>query len=218
MKRLVVTAATAAGIGLLCWCSSVQAALINFTVTAIDGTPTYSGSSLDQSTAVDFDTALLLVSEVGPGDASGLTPGADTVTLNPMEIVYGAGDGPGALPGDGVTKMWTSDDGDVFTETLTVVDLIDRTITNQVVVHLSGMVNDSNGDFVNVPAFLVLNATQFGGVGTATTLTFTNTAGGIMPGVPETSTWMMMAVGFGALGYAAFRRRASNLSLSGASA
>jgi hypothetical protein len=40
----------------------------------------------DQSTAVDVDTSILLVSEVGPSDNSGLTPGADTVDLSPTDI------------------------------------------------------------------------------------------------------------------------------------
>ncbi len=67
---------------------------------------------------------------------------------------------------------------------------------------------------MDTPAFFVLNATQFSGVGTATTVTLTNTAttNTATTGViPEPSTWVTMALGFGALGYAASRRRKANI-------
>jgi PEP-CTERM motif len=213
MKRSVITAVGAAVIAMLGASSAAQAALINFTVTAIGGTPTYTGPTLDQSTAVDVDTSILLVSEVGAGDDSGLTPGVDTVTLVPTDIVYGAGTGPGALPGSGLTKSWTGDNGDVFVETLTAVDSINRLTPDQVIVHLSGTVSDSQGLFVDTPAPFVLNATQFEGVGSATSVTFTNSAGAVTPSIPEPSTWAMMTLGFGALGYAGFRRRNANIAL-----
>ena len=68
------------------------------------------------------------------------------------------------------------------------------------------MVSDTDNLFVDTPALFVVNATQFGGVGTGTSATFTNTAGAVTPTVPEPSTWVMMALGFGALGYAAIRK------------
>jgi hypothetical protein len=37
---------------------------------------------------------------------------------------------------------------------------------------------------------------------------FTNATTSVTPSVPEPSTWVMMALGFGALGYAGFRRKA----------
>ena len=81
----------------------------------------------------------------------------------------------------------------------------------QVIVHLSGTVSDSQGLFVDTPAFFVLNATQFDGGGTATSVTFTNSAGAVAASVPEPSTWVMVTLGFGVLGYAAFRRREANV-------
>jgi PEP-CTERM motif len=99
----------------------------------------------------------------------------------------------------------------VFVETLTAVDSINRLTPDQVIVHLSGTVSDSQGLFVDTPAFFVLNATQFDGVGTATSVTFTNSTGAVTPSVPEPSTWVMMTLGFGVLGYAAFRRRGANV-------
>ena len=71
--------------------------------------------------------------------------------------------------------------------------------------------NDTQDVFFNTPAVLVLDATQFGGAGTATSITFTNTAGSVTPGVPEPSTWVMMALGFGVLGYAGLSQRKSPL-------
>ena len=87
LKRSVITAVGAAVIAMLGASSAAQAALINFTVTAIDGTPGYVGTTLDQSISLDVDTSILLVSEVGDGDNSGLSP-QDTVTLVPTDIVY----------------------------------------------------------------------------------------------------------------------------------
>jgi hypothetical protein len=211
MKRSVITAVGAAVIAMLGASSAAEAGMINFTLATIDGTPTYSsGDTLDQSTALDFDDALLVVSEVGPDDnASGLVPGEFNVSIAPTNISYGGGTGPMTLPVS-VTESWTGD-GDVFTEMLTEVDSIDRSTLDQIIVHLSGTVSDSDQLFVNSPAFLVINATQFGGVGSGTSATFTDTAGAVTPSIPESSTWVMMALGFGALGYAAFRRRGANV-------
>jgi hypothetical protein len=210
MKRSTIAALSGGVIAMLGASSAARAAAIGFTVTTIDGTPTYVGPTLDQSSSLDFDTSILLVTEVDPDDASGLTPGVDTVSLSPTNIDYGNDAGPMTLSApDIVTKSWTGDDGDLFTETLTQVDSIDRSVVNQIIVRLSGMVSDTNGLFVEAPAFLVLNATQFGGVGSTPNVTFTNTANtGV---VPEPSTWVMMALGFGALGYAGFRGRKSPL-------
>jgi hypothetical protein len=212
MKRFVVTAVGAAVTAMLGASSAAEAGIINFTLATIDGTPTYSsGDTLDQSTALDVDDALLVVSEVGPDDnASGLVPGEFNVSIAPTNISYGGGTGPMTLPVS-VTESWTGDNGDVFTETLTEVDSIDRLTLDQIIVHLSGTVSDSDQLFVNTPAFLVINATQFGGVGSGTSATFTDTAGAVTPSIPESSTWVMMALGFGALGYAAFRRRGANV-------
>ena len=64
--------------------------------------------------------------------------------------------------------------------------------------------------FVDTPVSLTLSATQDGGPGNIITVSFTN-ATGVAPSIPEPSTWAMVALGFGALGYAASRRRKANL-------
>jgi hypothetical protein len=161
MKRSVRAALGAAVIAMLGASSAAEAALIGFTVTTIDGTPLYVGATLDVSTSLDFDSSILLVTEVDPNDASGLTPGVDTVSLSPTDIVYGDDTGPMTLSGGAiVTKSWTGDNGDSFTETLTEVDSINRSTPNQIIVHLSGTVSDTHHLFVDAPALLVLNATN----------------------------------------------------------
>jgi hypothetical protein len=211
MRRSVVATLGGAIIAMLGAGSAAEAAMINFTLATIDGTPTYVGDTVDVSTSLDFDAALLTVSEIGPQDASGLMPGGFNVTIAPTDINYGAGTGPMKLPVS-IVETWTGDNNDMFTETLTDVDSINRSTLNQIIVNLSGTVSDSDNLFVKTPAFLVVNATQFGGVGTGTSATFTSTAGAVIPTIPESSTWVMMTLGFSALGYAGFRRRKAMLS------
>ena len=206
--RYSTVAALAAAMMTLGASFAAQAALINFGVTVIGGTPAYTGASLDQSTAFDLDKATLLVSEVGHDDASGLIPKVDIVSISPSDIVYGGGTGPVALPGSGVTKTWTGKTGDVFTETLTTVDSINRLTPNAITLTLSGMVSDTDGVFTDAPIFLILSANQAGGPPGAVLALMTDTS--TISGIPEASTWGMMAIGFGAFGCAAYRRRKTN--------
>jgi len=55
----------------------------------------------------------------------------------------------------------------------------------------------------------VFTANQAGGPGQTITVSFTDTSR--VSSIPETSTWAMMAIGFGALGYAASRRRKAHI-------
>ena len=209
MKSSVVAALGAAvfAFGLS---SAAQAAVIDFSVGLFGGMPSYKGDSLDQSSAFDLDSATLLVEETGVGDASGLKH-FDTVTVTPPDLMYGLGTGASMLPGSGVTKSWTATDGDKFTETLTMVDSINRKTTNAITVTLSGTVSDTASVFVDTPIFLIFSANQAGGPGHAISAMFTDTTN-IAP-IPETSTWAMMALGFGALGYAASRRRKADIAM-----
>jgi hypothetical protein len=207
MKRSLVAALGAALVGVLGPISGAQAAAINFIFVTIDGSPDYTGTSLDQSNDLNLDNSILLVSEAGGSeDDSGLTAG-DTVKFSPMDIEYGFGDGTLNIPilNGNITKSWTANDGDVFTETLKTVDSINRKTSDQIIVQLSGMVSDADHIFVDTPIFLVVNANQFGGPGAPTSAMFTETT--TLGGIPEASTWSMMALGFAALGYAASRHR-----------
>ena len=94
MKRSAIAGLGAAVIAMLGASSAAQAAMINFTVVNIDGTPTYTGTTLEDLSAVDIDNGFLIVQEVDPSDDSGLTPGDSNVSLSPTNIVYGTGSGP----------------------------------------------------------------------------------------------------------------------------
>jgi MYXO-CTERM domain-containing protein len=212
MRNLVVAALGAALIVTIGAGSAARAATINFGVIALTGI-TYTGSFLEVSTALDLDAATLLVYEVSPGDVSGLTPLLSTVSLSAAtvpvskEIDYGPGTGPAPLGAD-VTVSWTGSHG-AFTETFTTAEAIarDKKMPDEITVTLAGTVMGPPGSgFVDTPVSLALTATQPLGPSTTTYAMFTNASV-----VPETSTWAMMALGFGALGYAAARRRRTNI-------
>jgi hypothetical protein len=194
---------------------AAQAAAIDFGVTALGNSITYTGSSLEVSTALDLDQALLLVTSVGSGDESGLTPFHSTVDLSSASfptsnIVYGSAPGP-LLPANYITISWMGSSG-AFTETLTTVDEIarDPTLPDSISVTLSGTVTGPSGSgFDDTPVSFVLGATQAGGPGGTTNAMFTNSTS--VSAIPEASTWAMMAIGFGALGYAASRRRKTDI-------
>ena len=212
MKSAFIAALGAAVLVTLGASSAARAGVIDFGVTALGNSITYTGSSLEVSTALDLDQALLLVSSVGPGDESGLTPVVSTVSLSAASapvsnIVYGSAPGP-LLPANYITVSWTGSNG-AFTETFTAVEAIarDPMLPDAISVTLSGTVTGPSGSgFDDTPVSLVLGATQAGGPGGTTNAMFTNSTSSVVPSIPETSTWTMMALGFGALGYAASRR------------
>lgn len=98
---------------------------------------------------------------------------------------------------------------DTFIETLTTVTAINRGTTDAITVILAGTVSDHDGLFMDTPVQLIMTASQAGGSGTVG-VEFTNTSS-LTPSIPEPSTWVMVGLGFGALGYAA-RRRKTNIS------
>jgi hypothetical protein len=195
--------------------SAAQAGTVDFGVMALSNSITYTGTSLLVSTALDLDNAILLVTSVGPGDESGLTPLLSTVTLSaasfpPSNIAYGSAPGP-LLPANYVTISWTGSSG-AFTETLTTVEEIarDPKLPDAISVTLAGTVTGPSGSgFDDTPVSLVLGATQAGGPGGTTNAMFTNSTS--VSDIPETSTWAMMALGFAALGFGAFRRRRADI-------
>ena len=220
MKSAFVATLGAAVLVTLAASSAAQAAMVDFSVVAFDGAVTYTGVSLDQSSSLDLDQATLLVSEVKPGDSSGLAL-FDPVTLSTVttppsppssKIIYGP-DGPGPLGAD-VILSWTAGT-DVFTETLTSATSISRMTTDELGLILSGTLSDSGGLFTDSPVVVILTADQAGGPGETISLSFTNTSS-VAPAIPETSTWAMMALGFAALGYAASRRRKAHIATASA--
>ena len=191
--------------------SAAQAALVDFGVAALGGTITFSGgSTLDTSSALDLDDALLIVTSVGAGDESGLSvfPSAASTVVLTHPIAYGTGSGTVDTPigGSGIQKSWSgivSGKVDNFIEKLTTVTDIDRGTLDAITVTLTGELTDSLGLFKDAPAKLILGASEVEGPGSAISVSMTDTAASV---IPEPSTWVMMGLGFAALGYAAVRR------------
>jgi hypothetical protein len=215
MKRSVIAALGAAVIAMLGASSAAQAGTIDFGVVGIGGTIGSTGSDLEESTAIDLDDTTLFVSGTGTGDESGLAA-FDTVSVfapSPPDtnIIFGSGTGTSPLSPE-VVLSWTDSQG-AFTETLTTVQEVARNpdSPDSIGVTLLGTVTGPLGSgFVDTPVSLTLSATQDGGPGNTINVLFTN-ATGVAPSIPEPSTWAMVALGFGALGYAASRRRKANL-------
>jgi PEP-CTERM motif len=215
VKNSLVVALSAALIATIGASSAAQAAMIDFGVVASGGAIDYAGTSLDESSSLDLDGALLLVSNVGAGDDSGLavfpSGTSNTVAISPSDIVYGFGTGPGPLGAD-IFKTWTAA-GDSFTEDLTSVLSVNRATADAITVVLEGTLTDTDGLFpIGSPAFLILAASQAGGPGNGVAASLTNTS--TLSAVPEPSTWVLMVLGFGALGYAASRARKSTFNVS----
>jgi PEP-CTERM motif len=202
--KVVVPALAAAFIATVGAGSAAQAAVIDFTFVAIGGSVADStGLALQDTTFLNLDGAGITVSGTKPGDASGLAV-LNTITISPTDIIFGA-----ISAADPVVKMWTATTGphkgDVFTETLTAVSSIDRSSANAVTVDLTGTVSDSDHVFTGQKVSMILDATQSGGGGNVISVSGSNSSA-----VPEPSTWVMMALGFVGLGYAAVRRSAKD--------
>jgi hypothetical protein len=214
MKCSVIAALSAAVIAMLAASSAAQAAAIAFGASSVDGSITFLGGPfLDQSTTLDLDLSFLRVNEISPVDESGVAID-DVLSLTAMtsptssQIIYASGLGP---LGADVILTWVATvgpgAGDVFTETLTNVAAINRAVSDQIGLKLTGTV--SGGSFLNVPITLNLTASESMGL---IDVEFTNATTSVTPSIPEPSTWVMMGLGFGALGYAGFRRRTAMLS------
>jgi hypothetical protein len=168
---------------------------------ASSGPVTYTGASLNVSTALDLSGATDTVTTVGSDDTTGIPTGT-LITLFPLDIVYGSGDGPQAID---LSQTWTVG-GTTYTETLSEVT-ITRSPVNSITLSFTGEV--TGGAFTDTPATLILNANQARGpgVGHAVSVAFTDAAA--TSGVPEPSTWVMMLLGFAGLGFVT-RRSAKN--------
>jgi PEP-CTERM motif len=169
---------------------------------ASTGVVTYSGSSLDVSTALDLSAATMAVTTVGSDDTTGIALGTP-IALIPLDIVYGSVDGPETID---LSKTWTVG-GTTYTETLNELT-ITRLPVNSITLSFTGEV--TGGAFNDTPATLIFNANQARGpgVGHAVSVAFTNAAE--TGAVPEASTWAMMLLGFAGIGFAVTRRSAKN--------
>src|ERR1700734_993284 len=204
MRRSVIAALGAAIIAMLSASSAAQAGTIDFGVVGIGGTIGNTGPDLEESTALDLDEASRFVPGVGQRNESGLAA-FDTVSVfapTPPDtnIIFGSGTGTSPLSPE-VVVSWTGSQG-AFTETLTTVQEVARNpkSPDSIGVTLLGTVTGPLGSgFVDTPVSLTLSATQDGGPGNTINVLFTN-ASVVTPAIPESSTWVMMTLGFGALG------------------
>jgi hypothetical protein len=208
--RKIVPALAVAFIAALGAGSSAQAAVNIIDFSANANCPltctgiTYTGATLGTSTAVDLDGSVWNVSLVGLGDMSGLVTG-NPITIAPTSTTYGGISGAGLdiTLGTPIVKTWDGADGP-FTETLTTLTEVDRG-TNAISFFLSGTV--TGGVFTDAPATMIFGLTQAGGPGNVVSASLTNAASSA---IPEPSTWVMLALGFIGLGYAAVRRSAKD--------
>jgi PEP-CTERM motif len=206
MKKILPALAVAliAGFGAS---SAAQAEVVDFGVAALGGTISFSGGThLNLASSLDLDGSTLAVSSIAPDDDSGLSVGG-TVTVSPTNLIFGTGSGTVnmALGVNEFSKFWTVGT-DKFTETLDTVVSINRVTLDAITVVFAGTLTDTGGLFSDTPVTLILSANQ---AKNAISAGFTNTG----TTAPEPSTWVMMLIGFGALGYAATRRGKTNIAM-----
>jgi hypothetical protein len=181
---------------------SVQAATIqiDFGLIPIGGTPSFTGASLDTSTAFDFGGGSYMVNQIGPGDQSTLAL-SNTVSLT--NLSYGSGTA-GTLTSD-LIKTWTTASG-TFTETLTSF-IANRGTPNALTLVLAGTLLGPGG--IDQPAFAILNANEVGGPGNAVDWSLTNTSS-LVATTPLPAALPLFAsvlTGLGAFGLIGWRRK-----------
>ncbi len=191
-KRLTMAAAALAA---MVFAGATQAATIqiDFGVIPVGGMPSFTGASLDTSTAFNFGGGSYVVNQIGAGDQSTLAF-LDPVSLT--NITYGPGN-VGALT-DNLVKSWTTNEG-TFTETLTSF-IANRGSPNALTLLLAGTLTGPGG--VNQNAFAILSANQ---VGSAVDWSLTNTSA--LLATPLPAALPLFASGLGALGLLGWRRK-----------
>ena len=197
LPRLTMAAAALAAV---MFAGSVQAATINidFGLTPVGGTPSFTGTSLDTSTAFNFGGGLYIVNQIGAGDQSTLAL-SNTVSLT--NFSYGSGNA-GTLTSD-LIKTWTTAAG-TFTETLTSF-IANRATPNALTLVLAGTLLGPGG--IDQPAFAILNANEVGGPGNAVDWSLTNTSTLVSTTPLPAALPLFASVGLGALGLIGWRRK-----------
>jgi len=148
--------------------------------------------------------------------AAPLGMGTSTVTGTTYMAVEGGGTEMAtfAKPQTSLSIYWGSIDGNASNLNTFAITVDNFTLTGANLVAMGASGDGSQGD----P--LANQLVTITGLGAFTTATFTSTANAfefslptVTPGIPETSTWAMMALGFAGLGYAAFRRNSTGRAL-----
>jgi hypothetical protein len=199
LPRLTMAAAALAAV---MFAGSVQAATINidFGLIPVGGTPSFTGTSLDASTAFNFGGGSYIVNQIGAGDQSTLAL-SNTVSLT--NFSYGSGNS-GTLTSD-LIKTWTTATG-TFTETLTSF-IANRATPNALTLVLAGTLLGPGG--IDQPAFAILNANEVGGPGNAVDWSLTNTST-LISTTPLPAALPLFAsvlTGLGAFGFIGCRRK-----------
>jgi hypothetical protein len=186
-----------------CLSGAAHANTLDFAVNPT-ATTTYTGSTLDTSTALILGSGTLLVGTVGLTDQSGLTAFSSTITISPLTLTYGSTTGVQSTPlATDITKSWSDTLGN-FTETLTTIDYIGRGAPNAIVVILEGLL--TNPDLTTTQVFFELNANQVGGPGHSVNWSGTQSTTNPNP-VPLPAAFPLFATGLGALGLLGWRRK-----------
>jgi hypothetical protein len=138
--RRVVLALLALALPMAALASSTDPITIDFGVGRGGGTEgSYTGHTLNTSTAFNFGSGPFIVLSVGADDESGLTPFVSHVDIVPTDFVYGSGDSGSITP---FTKSWTSPRG-TFSETFTSFTA-NRSAHNAITIDLSGILTGNN--------------------------------------------------------------------------
>ena len=209
--RVLSSIGLAALLGGSCLIGSANANTIDFGLISF-GTATYTGASLDKSTAFNVSGSTLFVNAVGGSDQSGLANGDALVSISPTNIQYGSGSGnlSVALVAS-LTKSWTIPSGPfvgAYTEVLSTVDNINRSSLNTVAVLIEGLINGPG--FTNQQVFLLLNANQAAGPGVGNAINWSLTESSTNPFLnptPLPAALPLFAGGLGVIGLLARRRK-----------
>jgi hypothetical protein len=191
-----------------------QAALMDFSLNpAPSATPSYTGSTLDTSTAFNLGALTAVVGTVAGSDTTGAVSG-ETVTFSTAAFTYGSG--TGVTSPISLTKTFAGTGG-TYTETLSLVEVTSRATANQINLELFGVLNGPAGSgFVNTPAGLLLSATQAGGTtgcnGGPCAVSWSGTELSNPPGnpTPLPAALPLFASGLGALGLLGWRKKRKN--------
>jgi hypothetical protein len=185
-----------------------QAALMDFSLNpAPSATPSYTGSTLDTSTAFNLGALTAVVGTVAGSDTTGAVSG-ETVTFSTAAFTYGSG--TGVTSPISLTKTFAGTGG-TYTETLSLVEVTSRATANQINLELFGVLNGPAGSgFVNTPAGLLLSATQAGGTNFAVSWSGTELSNPPNNPTPLPAALPLFASGLGALGLLGWRKKRKN--------
>ena len=188
-----------------------QAALMDFAISPLGGTPSYTGATLDSSTAFYLGGGTYQVSNVNAADTTGVTVGA-ALSIVPDTFTYGSS--TGIAQAISVTKTFTTTGGSfpgLYTETLTSIAVLSRA-ANTIDLELFGVLNGPAGSgFSNTPAGLLLDANQSGGPGNSVAWSATELSNPPpLGGTPLPAALPLFASGLGALGMLGWRRKRKN--------